>query len=141
MHTSKDLMWWVEEEIFWVGMGKWTRPKKNFRFAGLHWVVYDLGWWAKLTCSGLGRASVRQLAQKKNGRTKIRGEKFCLFIIKYRYNVSVVALQMVMISPSLCCYVYLHTCMYAHFYEIVASMCTYQLLQSICIYSHTHTPF
>jgi hypothetical protein len=26
MHTSKDLMWWVEEEIFWVVMGKWTRP-------------------------------------------------------------------------------------------------------------------
>jgi hypothetical protein len=26
MHASKDLMWWVKEEIFWVGMGKWTHP-------------------------------------------------------------------------------------------------------------------
>jgi hypothetical protein len=26
MHVSKDSMWLVEDEIFWVDMGKWTRP-------------------------------------------------------------------------------------------------------------------
>jgi hypothetical protein len=27
MQTLKDLMWLVEEKIFWVGIRKWTRPR------------------------------------------------------------------------------------------------------------------
>jgi hypothetical protein len=27
MYVSKDLMWWMKKEIFWVGMEKWTGPQ------------------------------------------------------------------------------------------------------------------
>jgi hypothetical protein len=43
MHALKDLMWWVEEEIFWVGMEKWTRPK--FFFFELPAIDCSVGSW------------------------------------------------------------------------------------------------